>query len=88
MWAGIVVTVAFYFFPWFNWPFAMSWLYLWARDTINARRDAKKKEAGRVLKVVVKDGKADWTNDLTTEEISAVFNNIFAQKSPAPQAEA
>lgn len=27
VWAGLVSTAAFIYFPWANWPFALSWLY-------------------------------------------------------------
>lgn len=78
VWAGIIVTVLFYYAPWVNWPFAMSWLYLWAADTANARRAAKKQEEGRTLKVVVKpDGQGSWNNELTPPEIVSLVEQLL-----------
>lgn len=32
VWAGGFATCALWFAPWANWPFALSWLWLWLRD--------------------------------------------------------
>lgn len=32
VWMGAIVTIAFIYFPWANWPFALSMLYLWGKE--------------------------------------------------------
>lgn len=32
VWAGLVATVSFVYFPWFNWPFALSMAYMLVVD--------------------------------------------------------
>lgn len=41
VWAGLVVTVLYVWYPWGNWPFAFAWLYLVQVDWVLARRQAR-----------------------------------------------
>ena len=36
-WMGIAAVVVYFINPWFNWPFAVSWIYIWVRETRQAR---------------------------------------------------
>lgn len=38
VWCGAAVTAAFALVPWLNWPLALSWIYIAAKDGIVARR--------------------------------------------------
>lgn len=49
VWMGVVTMLAFIYLPWFNWPFAMSWLYFVHNDIILAR----KQMAGRKFIAVI-----------------------------------
>ena len=73
IWAGIAVVLIYLTFPWLNWPLALSWLFI-------ARLD-KKMASGRELRIVVKDGRANWKNDLTAEEITSAMNFILRPKA-------
>jgi hypothetical protein len=80
VWAGIAVTLLFYFYPWANWPLALSWLWI-------AWLDRKQAKGGRVLKVSVKDGQMKWHNELDGPELMALFNAITIKTEPSEATE-
>lgn len=75
VWAGIAATGLLLYYPWVNWPLALSWLYI-------AWRDAKVARQGRVLKVRVIDGRMQWHNELDAKELMALFNAITIRTEP------
>lgn len=44
VWASVVATVAFVYFPWFNWPFALAYVYLWHIEDMTMRRLRKSRQ--------------------------------------------
>ena len=46
VWSGIISTVSLVIYPWLNWPFAFSWLYLAAQ---NIRRTTKVENVEKLL---------------------------------------
>lgn len=48
VWTGATCTAAFAFFPWLNWPLALSWLFLERIEMVQAKRqDALDREQER-----------------------------------------
>lgn len=89
VWAGIATTVMFVFFPWGNWPFALSWLYMVWLSMLHKRRENERERTGRMLKIIVKDGKATWENQLTAPEMEqslVAMGFLTAVEQPKPTA--
>lgn len=78
VWAGTIVVPLFYFYPWANWPLALSWLYI-------AWIDRKQAKNGRFLRVTVKEGKLHWNNQLNASELMALFNAITIKTEPSEE---
>lgn len=84
VWAGVYAALAFAFFPWANWPFALSWLYFTHNDWIAAKRQSQK---GRQLLINVKNDK--WTverNELNHDEIRHILGSAVAPQPVPPAA--
>lgn len=79
IWAGIAVTLLFYYYPWANWPLALSWLWI-------AWLDRKVARSGRVLRATVKDGHLRWHNELDGPELMALFNAVTIKPEPPSDA--
>jgi hypothetical protein len=70
VWAGAMATSLFLFLPLANWPFALSWLYLWMMDSRAYKRQLHKRS------FVVVAEKEDHLNlarqELTKKELGAI----------------
>lgn len=67
VWAGLFAAVGFYSWPWANWPFALSWLYIWHNEIITSKRLVTK--GRRLLLEVAPDGQGKFTNELSPQEV-------------------
>lgn len=87
VWAGIFATALFFLWPWANWPFALSWLYLWHAESIvtrNAARELRNLSEYRDLHIrVARDNKADiLKNQLFPNEVASLLGQMTQPKQP------
>ncbi len=81
VWAGAFCTGLFLISPWLNWPFALSWVYLWHVDSvIQQRLNEKGKEV--TIGVDAQGNLSLKRSDLSPQEIVAMAQSIVDQNKP------
>lgn len=84
VWSSIAATIAFIYYPFANWPFALAWLYLWHKEILMHQR-------GRQLMIEVdKSNNAHVVrSELNNDELRTIFINLLPQaKDPEVKPEA
>jgi hypothetical protein len=81
VWAGIFCALSFVYFPWLNWPFALSWLYFVHNDLVYGYRLQKQ---GRQFTLAIKGPQWEITrNELSQAELQQILSQVATQQRPA-----
>ena len=76
VWSGIVCTAAFVFFPWFNWPFALSFTYLLANRIIENWLGQKPTKRGVFFEPSMEGIRVDWGGYDQRQAIEGIRNAL------------
>jgi hypothetical protein len=76
VWTGVVATIMFIAYPWFNWPFALSWIYFIHNDWVQAHRLSKQ---GKQFVITLKPT-GQWNidrNEMNGQELSEILQKLM-----------
>jgi hypothetical protein len=78
IWAGLLTVGLFYLYPWANWPFALSWLYIQHIDWTVERR--KRQEGRRFIVSVNPQHQMSFVkSELTPDELKFLSTQLKQQ---------